>query len=786
MKIPYKWLQDYVDIEFGQEIVNEISERLTIAGAEVESVEYLPPPSRLVVGKVLDTQPHPNADNLLECTVNTGNRNLQLISGAPNIVTGALVPVIPEGGKLPGGQSINTAKIQGRRSAGMLCSKEELGLAEKSEGIWLLPDDNFAPGDNLTEILEYDDYIMQFEITSNRPDLLSVLGIAREISAIFGIELQKPQLDYSGQGDSGVEIEIKNPQDTNRYSCSKLTLEEIKPSPPLIQHRLWKSGLRFKNNVVDATNYVLLELGHPLHPFDGKAISGNTIEIRRARRGEQLTTIDGERCQLDGQNLVIADSERAIALAGIMGGQNTEVTKRTREVLLESARFDPIAIRESSKQLGTSTEASRRFERGADPEMTLPALARVFHLLDSQGALTSFSKPEDNYPTPATPPTIDFEPERVPQVAGLDLPTEDIRQILNSLECTIANHDGEKLQVKPPTFRGDLAREIDLVEEITRIHGYDAIPAEEPQAGTVDLSDDPETELVERVRETLIGLGFYEAINPGFEVEAELEFDREPLRMLNPMGEKRSELRTNLTEGLVELARDHFHKGVSSIRLFEIGKVFEKKRNSDPQEELSLGCLLTGRKYLPGDGKESYDLWDLKGVLEDFLDELGVKDYQFPSGGPDFLHPTRRSDLKIDGQNLGYLGELHPGYLDEMDLPHRVHLCEIRLEDLAQFRKEQSFSPLPKYPASTRDLSLTVPQDIEETRVREVLLSDEHVDDLHLYDIYRGEQVGPEKLSLTYELTFRDPHQTLEDQEIDTIIEKLRSELKQLGISLRK
>ena len=785
MELSYRWLADFLDLEVSDEAVEKYTERLTQAGAEVESVERIEAPSSLTVGKVADLRPHPDADNLFLAVIENGQSKVPTITGADNLEVGALVPLIKAPGKLPDGTEIEAQSFRGEESQGMLCSKEELGLEEKSQGIWLLDGFGFSVGDELTEALEFDDYRLSFEITSNRPDLLSVIGIAREISVLTGKELSPPEPTFDSDAPAPVEIEIEDPEDTPRYTTRTLSDVKVGASPLRIQHRLAKVGLRPKNNVVDATNYAMIELGHPLHPFDLDRINGETIRIRRAESGERLTTLDGEGRELGSENLVIADRKNPIALAGIMGGQTSEVTSFSKNILLESACFNQARIRKSSQLLGMTTDASRRFEKGMDPGATVRAINRVTEILEEQQAFQTASRLADSYPAPAEPKKITLREERADSIIGVEIEKNEIERILTGLGCSVDGSSDESFSVKPPAARVDLTREIDLIEELARIHGYDRVPETPPDSGEVNLFRTREEKATEKARGVLTGLGLYEVISPGFAPDKQLNEEKSGVKLKNPMGEKRSELRPDVASSLIRHAENNFKEESDSIALFEIGKVFQSGE-AQPLESTGLGIFLAGRRYEGIDGKENYSFWDLKGILEDFFDALAI-DTSFEPGGPDFLHPGRKAKVLLGGESVGYAGELHPDRTEEYDLPERVYLSELDFGALIEkTRFEGSYEKLPQFPASKRDLSLTVPKDVTEKDIRATIYDRPRVESLYLYDLYQGEQIDSDKRSVTYEITFRDNEKTLSDEEVDEIVESIQEELKAKGIALRE
>ena len=786
MEVSYRWLADYLDLTISKEAVDDAAKRLTMAGAEVEEVKRVANPTEITVGAVRNLSLHPEADNLFLAEVETEEKLLSTITAAGNLFEGALVPVITAPGKLPDGKRIEAREFKGEKSEGMLCSKEELGLEEKSSGIWILDESRRGIGDDLRHELEYDDYVLSFEITSNRPDLLSVLGIARELSVLTGKPLQVPEPQFEADYESEVEIEIEDPDDTPRYTARTLKDVEIGPSPLKIQHRLAKIGLRPRNNVVDATNYAMMELGHPLHPFDLERISGDTINIRLAEDGERLRTLDGEARRLTGDNLVIADENNPIALAGIMGGQASEVTSGTRNVLLEGACFDRARIRKSAQTVGMTTDASRRFEKGLDPGGTAEAIDRVTELLKGEEVFEAGSSLADNYPAPPEPKEVKLRRNRAEQLIGIDLEPEEIERILTGLGIEIIEKSDKEFLTCPPAGRVDLNREIDLVEEVARIHGYDRIPETPPESGKVNLFSSREERVIEKSKTLLTGLGLYETISPGFALGDRFSEEEEVLNLKNPMGEKRSSLRPDIASSLIRHAESNSKEGVDSIRLFEIGKVF-RTVEGEPDEGNRLGVFLAGRRYEGVDGRAKFNFWDLKGVLEDYFTGLSISSLRFESGGPELLHPGRKAKLYLGEDSLGFAGELHPDRAENYDLPDRAYLAELSFPLIvAAAEFEGQHEALPKFPASSRDLSLTVPESLEEGEIRETILAGPAVEKVYLYDTYQGDQIESGKKSLTYEITFRHSEKTLSDEEVDEMVDGIRADLDRKGITLRE
>jgi phenylalanyl-tRNA synthetase beta chain len=802
MRVPYRWLTEFVDVPIEQSFVQELAERLTVAGLEVAAVERVGKPEGIVVGRVLTVSPHPNADRLKICEVSLGRETVRLVSGAPNLAENVLVPVIRPGGQLPDGKIVETAVFRGERSEGMICSRAELGLEEKSPGIWILESElGCQVGQDFAQYLEFDDFILVLETKSNRPDALSVLGVAREISALYDLDLRKPPLALT-EGTEEIErfasVQIEDVHGCPRYACRLFRDVRWGPAPLKIQHRLVKGGLRPISNIVDATNYVLLELGHPTHAFDYDKLEGQRIVVRRARPAEKIVTLDGVERALSANDLVIADARKPVAVAGVMGGAETEVSETTHRVLLESAYFDPVSVRRTAKRLGLRTEASHRFERDMDPEILITALDRVGTLLQQWGSCSVARGVIDIYPKKFAPRSCVLRHSRITKILGVEIPPEQSEKILRRLEFSLEREGTDRWRVGIPSFRREVEREIDLIEEIGRIYGYDKIPAERPALPLVAGRRERVEELKDRIRRILTALGISEAVNFGFVSKADAELfgmNDALVRLRNPMSDESYALRPSLWPGLVRNLQYNAYQQVEGVRLFEIGKVFSLE-GSAVRERISLGIALAGRALVPLRGKEQfYDFYDLKGIVETMLSELGLKNFVFEPSSEKILHPTRQAFVKAKDDILGILGELHPDMTQRYDLPWRVYLFEMNVEEiyhrlqtiaLPQWTELQA-RVTPKYPASRRDLSLLVPEHVPEASVRRILESERRVERVFLYDLYRGSQIPQGMKSLTYEITFRDWTKTLSDDEVNEMVARLEARLKEeLGVQIRK
>ena len=788
MKVPCRWLAEYVDIEVTEQAVRDLAERLTLAGLEVEGITRIDRPQGVVVGRVLEHRPHPDSDHLSLCRVDLGDRETEIVCGAANVVDGATVPVVVAGGLLPGGFKITRRKVRGVVSDGMICSKAELGLEEKSPGIWNFDSALDIPvGVDLNEFLEYDDYVLDIKVTSNRPDCMGIYGIAREVAAITGAELRPLELSFTESDPAATEffsVTIDNPHDAPRYTAALMSGVKIGEAPLVMQHRLIKAGMRPLSNVVDVTNYVMLELGYPLHPFDADLL-GREIRVRRAHHGESFRTLDGVDRPLSDEVLMIADENGGLAIAGVMGGERSEISSDTTRVLLEAAAFDPVTIRRGARAVGLRTEASQRFERGVDPEGVPRASARAVHLIQKLTGCKVHKGLIDAYPAPRIPWTVRLRRERAEALLGIKVDKDWVKSVFQTLEIGV-EEDGDALIAHIPTFRTDLTREADLIEEIGRIYGYDRFPSLPPRAVLHMGRKAPLEAYKDRARMILTGLGVNEVVTDGFakaDWRAALGLSADGLvRLRNPMAADQNMLRDRLIPGLLAVVRTNLNRGVVGGMIFETGRVFTNDRERD-----GLAAAFFGRTGIPLRGKEEVDILAIKGILVDLLSGLGINDARIESADPPaFFHPGRGGRILVGKDEVGIFGELSPQIAAERLDGVRTVLFELDLEKLFALKTESSeFVPLPRYPASKRDLSLLVPEELPEEEVRKAIAAEKRVESVFLYDLYQGDQVASGYKSLTYELTLRAPDRTLTDEEVAKVISRIERRLAQLGVKLR-
>ena len=788
MKVPCRWLADYVEIEVNEASVNHLAERLTLAGLEVEEIFRTDSIRGAFVGRVESVRPHPDSDHLSLCVVNVGHETLDIVCGASNVVADALVPVVTVGGELPGGFKITKRKLRGETSHGMICSKAELGLEDSSAGIWILdPALGLEVGTDLNDLLEYDDFILDFKVASNRPDCASVYGVAREAAAVLDLPLLPLDLSVETalpRTEEQVRIEIENPEDTPRYAARLMDGLTVGPSPLKIQHRLAKAGMRPLSNLVDATNYVMLELGHPLHPFDADLLEG-PISIRRATAGETFRTLDAIDRELTEDVLMIADANGGIALAGVMGGERSEIRENTTRMLLEIAAFSGTTVRRSSRAAGVRSEASQRFERNLDPESVTLAADRAAHLVQKLTGCRVYEGMADAYPAPSVRRSLTLRPTRAHEVLGIELGQDEILDIFRRLQIP-ARADGDAVAVEVPTWRPDLEREIDLVEDAGRIHGYDRFPSIPPKASVRIGRKDRIERGKDRLREILVGLGLTEAISDGFDErtwrEAMALPENDLIAVRNPMSAAQAALRSSLLPGILSIVETNLSRGVDGGMLFEIGRVFSRTTG----ERDSLAGAMFGRTGLPLKGKERITVTEGKGILDRMLSELrheGTK--AVAEDLPGYLHPSRSTAIVLEGKTLGRFGELSPSLIDRLPIPTPVLLFEFDVDALIEGIEEKLlYTPLPRFPASKRDLSLSAPAALAEAEVRDAIATEPEVESVLLYDIYQGEQVAEGRKSLTYELSLRIDR-TLTDEETAQIIGRIEARLADLDVHLR-
>lgn len=776
MKLSYNWLKELVDFDLS---AFELAEKLTMVGLEVSAVvPWGQGLDEVVVGQVVSVKDHPQADRLSLCVVDVGSDRLQVVCGAPNVVQGQKVPVALPGTVLPDGRFIGRAEFREVESQGMICSERELGLSSDTSGIMVL-DPESQVGAKLTNVLNLNDFILELDLTPNRPDCLSHVGVAREISALTGNPLRKPEVtveEETREVESLISVEILDPVGCPRYTARVIEGVKVGPSPLWLRLRLESVGFRSVNNVVDATNYVLMELGHPLHAFDYHRLWGNRIVVRRALSGEAILTLDGRERVLDGDILVITDGHRPVALAGIMGSLGSEVTEATEDLLLESAYFDPKVIRRSAKRLGLSTEASYRFERGANPEGVIEALDRVAQLITHFAGGKVARGVVDIYPRPLGRVKLRLRSDRVNQVLGTELSEKEIKGILESLGFQVERDDG--LQVMVPLFRPDVTREVDVVEEVARVYGYDKIEIRTRLSGELPVFRSSREIAARGVRDILIGLGMTEVVTNGLidpQVLKLVDPLAKPLSIRNPLSREMSVLRPTLMPSILQVLVWNRNRGVEDLRIFELGKVFLRDGEVPLAVEKTMICgAIIGRRNRLGwdTGQENVDFFDLKGLLEVFFERISLDNFKIISYDDYIYRKGFGAQIMVGEAQIGTLGEVNNAVLERLDLKDKVFLFELDFDALLKVsQKEKRYQPLPRFPAVGRDLAVVVSEDVFSQEVEEAIYAagGEIVESVELFDLYRGEQVPPGKKSLAFSLRYRSRQKTLSDEEVDKV-----------------
>jgi len=799
MKVPLSWLGEYVDVILSP---TELANRLTMAGTEVNGVQVVGGSwENIVVGQIVAVNPHPNADRLSLATIDLGTEQPTVVCGAPNLRLGDKVAFASVGAQLIDGRSgqafrLESAKIRGVVSNGMACSEKELGISDSHEGIMVLPAE--APvGAPLASYLG--DTIFDMDITPNRPDCLCVVGIAREVAALTGQGLHLPETEYEEKAlpiGQQISVEIAAPDLCPRYCASLITGIKVAESPRWLQQRLLKCGMRPINNIVDITNYVMLEYGQPLHAFDYHQIKGRKIIVRRTTAGETIISLDGVERRLAEDMLVIADEEQAVAIAGVMGGADSEVTPETTSILLESANFSPPSIHYTGRVLGLPSEACMRFERGIRPELTLPALKRATQLIVRLVGGQAAKGLVDAYPGKQEPESIRLSTSQVNQLLGVEFSLDQIVGALTSLSFECKGASASEVRVTAPYWRSDIHQAVDLIEEVARIIGYDEIPATMLAQSVPRQSPEPILSLKQKVRYSLVGYGFQEVITyslTSLEMLNKLlpdphPIDPMPLRVANPMTLEQEYLRPNLRANLLAVLSANRRYEDSGIRLFELGKVYLPRPKDLPGEPEMLCGLLSGSRFEKSwhGGDDSFDFYDARGVVEGLLSQLDIE-ASFDESKDESLHPVKQAAIVIAGNQLGVVGELHSKLLQAFEIPGAAYLFEINLTALLPFTVgHKMFQPISRFPTIVRDIALVVDSGVTHHRVKDIINSFPLVKRVTIFDVYSGEQVPPGKKSLAYSITFQSPTHTLTDEEVNQVQQQILDKLStELGATLR-
>ena len=814
MKASLSWLKDYVGIENDIEV---ISEGLTMAGLEVEEVsnryQYL---DKVIVGRVLSVAPHPNADKLTLCTVSTGAEELMVVCGAPNVRADICVPFALPGAELPDGKLISKAEIRGVASNGMLCSKKELCLGTESGGIFIM-DNDLVPGTKLVDALNVKDWVFDVSVTPNRPDCMSVIGIAREIAANKGLPLVIPEIeidDTSSEINSLTSVTVESPDLCPRYTARMIRNITIKPSPFWLQERLMSVGQRPINNIVDITNYVMLETGQPLHAFDYDELNEKRIVVKKAGPNHEFVTLDGKKRTIPHDTCMICDGKKAVGIGGVMGGENSEVTAKTTTVLLESACFSPMSIRKTSKTLGLSTDASQRFERGVDPQGTVYALNKAALLMAELGDGELLSGLIDVNPVPHEVHPIDLSIKKTNRLIGSALSKDEIGGILKSIGFKVKVKDDDTFSVTPPSFRVDVSQAADLMEEVARLWGYDNIQVTLPAISLETPRPENEIDMMDRARNIMTGLGFSEVINYSFieEIAADklcLNEDderRAHVPLLNPLSNEQAIMRTSHLPGILDTVKRNISQQEKNIRIFEIGKIFLPREGEKlPYEPEIISAVLCGslKDASWHENQIPADFYDMKGVLESFLTFMNVsanisytqvfdendasylkKDiFGFTALTTPYTKPgsTALVAAEFDVKKpLGIIGELHPRAAKHFDIKERVYLFEINLSSLyGLINNNHVARSLPKYPSVARDLTLIVDKSIEAEHIMKKIATCEEslVESVSLFAVYEKTPIPEGKISLSFRILYRSEKETLKDDKVTELHKSLSEKI---------
>ena len=805
MNTSLSWIKAYVP---GLDVTaQEYTDAMTLTGTKVETFEKLDADlDKIVIGQILSIERHPDADKLIICQVNIGEKTIQIVTGAPNVHVGDKVPVVLDGGrvagghdgkKTPGGIPIKKGKLRGIESDGMMCSIEELGSSrdmypEAPEyGIYIFPEDAVV-GESAVKALGLDDVVFEYEITSNRVDCYSVIGIAREAAATFHKEFKPPVVTATGNSEDVhdyVKVTVKDTDLCPRYCARVVKNIKIAPSPVWMQRRLASNGIRPINNIVDITNYVMEEYGQPMHAYDYDTLAGHEIVVRRAGADEKFVTLDGQERTMDENVLMICDGEKAVGIAGIMGGENSMITDDVKTMMFEAACFDGTNIRLSAKRIGLRTDASGKFEKGLDPNNAEDAINRACQLIEELGAGEVVGGIVDVYTKKKEPVRIPFQPERINALLGTDVSEEDMLSYFKKIDL---GYDAEKREVIAPTFRHDLFRMADLAEEVARFYGYDNIPTTLPK-GESTLGKLPFEVRIEGIaRDVAEFSGFSESMNYSF--ESPKVFDkllipedselRKPIVISNPLGEDFSVMRTLPLNGMLSSLAFNYNHRNKNVRLYELAKVYLPKtlpltELPDERVQFTLGMY--------GEG----DFYVMKGVVEEFFSKAGIRgkiSYD-PKAGKTFLHPGRQANIIYNGEVMGYLGEIHPRVADNYGIGDKTYVAVLDMPVVVKYADfDRKFTGIARFPAVTRDLSMVVPHEILAGDIEDMIVQrgGKILESYQLFDVYEGSQIKAGYKSMAYSVVFRAKDKTLEESEINTAMKKILNGLSSMGIELRQ
>ncbi len=803
MLVSYKWLQDYVNLN--DVSAAELAEKITRSGIEVDGVVQLSEGVKdVVVGEVLDCNQHPQADKLKICKVDIGEGEpVQIICGAPNVAKGQKVPVAKVGAVLPGNFKIKRAKLRGEESNGMICSLQELGIEGKlvpkefAEGIYVFPA-GAEVGSSALSLLNMDDEVLELDLTPNRADALSMIGVAYEAAAILDESVQLPEIAYESAKEKAsdyISVKVEAPKENPLYTAKIIKNVKIGPSPLWMQGRLMSAGIRPHNNVVDITNYILLEYGQPLHAFDYDRFGSKEVVIRMAKEGEKITTLDDTERTLTSDQLVITNGTVPVALAGVMGGADSEVSDDTTTILLESAYFTGGSIRSTSKYHGLRSEASSRYEKGVDPDRVRPAAERAAQMIAKYaGGEVLEGLVEDDQLT-IEPAVVTISLEKINRVLGTDITSSEVVSIFNRLQFEVTVEE-DVFTVSVPTRRGDITIEEDLIEEVARLYGYDLLPKTLPRGEATPGGLSKLQEKRRTARGFLEGAGMFQAITYSLTSEEKASLfsieKRPPVQLAMPMSEERSRLRLSLVPQMLEAISYNVARKNNSVALYEIGSVFlNEGEGKQPEEREHIAGAVTGLwvdNAWQGE-KKPVDFFVVKGILEGLFKKLGLeKDIAWQAVQMDGMHPGRTAEVLLGGEVIGFAGQVHPNLQKDLDLKD-TYVFEIQAEPVFDYKlPELRYVPIPRYPSIARDIALVVDKDVNAATLESIIKDSgkKLLRDVHVFDLYEGQNMEEGKKSIAFSLTYSDPERTLTDEEVTNIHEKVLAVLKEKsGAELR-
>ena len=805
MNTSLSWIKAYVpELDC---TAQEYTDAMTLTGTKVEGFERLDKNlDKIVIGQIEKIEKHPDADKLIICQVNVGTETIQIVTGAPNVKEGDKVPVVLDGGCVAGGHDgkvaedgikIKKGKLRGIESYGMMCSIEELGSSREmypeapEYGIYIFPEDAVV-GESAVKALGLDDVVFEYEITSNRVDCYSVVGIAREAAATFRKPFCPPVVTASGNSEDAhdyIKVTVQDPELCPRYTARVVKNIKIAPSPVWMQRRLASCGIRPINNIVDITNYVMEEYGQPMHAYDYDTIAGHEIVVRRAEKDEKFVTLDGQERTMDENVLMICDGEKAIGIAGIMGGENSMITDNVKTMLFEAACFDGTNIRLSSKRVGLRTDASGKFEKGLDPNNAQAAIDRACQLIEEFGAGEVVGGMVDVYSKKKEPVRVTFEPEKINALLGTDISKEDMLKYFEKIELS---YDETTNEIVAPTFRHDIFRTADLAEEVARFFGYDNIPTTLPKGEATTGKLPFYLRIEQTARDIAEFCGFSQGYSYSF--ESPKVFDRllipqddvlrQAITISNPLGEDFSIMRTVSLNGMLNSLAFNYNHRNKNVKLYELGNIYLPKslpltELPDERMQFTLGMY--------GDG----DFFTMKGVVEEFFEKVGLRKpakYD-PNAGKPYLHPGRQANIIYEGTVVGYIGEVHPAVADNYGIGERAYVAVLDMKNVVSFATyDRKFEGIARFPAVTRDLSMVVPKQILAGQIEEMIAQrgGKHLESYHLFDLYEGAQIEKGYKSMAYSITFRAKDKTLEESDIASAMKKILNGLESMGIVLRQ